>query len=154
MTTYCLWASRSILGQTPTDGARSQAFLPIQMGGAGLMSTAQISAASYIASVKQATPVVRSVLPPTSNLLLPDTAFHLLQRHTGNHTYTSLDLLPPSSTQHSLSTEIHSHQRSQLLSSSSARDRARLHSLALPHAGTGSTHSHLSISPWTLGPLG
>ena len=59
----------------------------------------------------------------------------LLQTHTGNATYTSLDLFPPSSNQHSLSAEIDSNKRSLLLSSANLRNKARLHSLALPHAG-------------------
>ena len=90
--------------------------------------------AAHISSIKQTSSVLRSLLP-TTQISPPDSAFAHLQTQSGNATYSSLALLPPSSTQHSLTAEIHAHQRSQLLSSSSIRDRARLHSLALPHAG-------------------
>ena len=125
----------TIIGRPLNDSARAQAFLPVKMGGAGLVSTSQVCAAAFIASSNQTSAIVRSILPLATAQLLPDSAFQHLQQQTGNPTYTSLALLPPSSTQHSLSAEIHAHQRTTLLSSSSARDRARLLSLALPHAG-------------------
>ena len=124
-----------IVGRPLSDAARDQAFLPIKLGGAGLFSTSQISAAAYIASIKTTRSVIQSILPPASSPRLPDSAFLHLQQETGNPAYSSMALLPPSSTQHSLTEEIHSHHHSVLLSSSSLRDRARLRSLALPHAG-------------------
>ena len=124
-----------ILGRTPSDSARSQAFLPVKLGGAGLFSTTQISPAAFIASIKSTSSIIRSVLPSNTLPHLPDSAFRHLQSQTGNPTYSSLALLPSDSSQHSLTAEIHSHHRSLLLSSASIRDRARLHSLALPHAG-------------------
>ena len=53
----------------------------------------------------------------------------------GNATYSSLSLLPPEFTQHSLSQEIDSHSFKDLLESANIRNKARLNSLSLPHAG-------------------
>ena len=46
-----------------------------------------------------------------------------------------MELLPPDFTQHSLSTEIDAFSRSRLFSEADTRGKARLNSLALPHAG-------------------
>ena len=62
-------------------------------------------------------------------------AFPLLQQNTGNVTYINTDLLPPDFTQHSLSIEIDNFSYTQLLSNADSRNKARLHSLKLPHAG-------------------
>ena len=124
-----------LLGRPLSDAACRQAFLPIKMGGAGLRSATLTSPAAFIASTKQSSTIVQSILPSTILPRSPDSALQLLQAHSGNATYSSLSLLPPSSTQHSLSNEIDIHQRSDLLSNSNVRDKARLLSLALPHAG-------------------
>ena len=124
-----------LLGRDLPETSCSQAFLPVKLGGGGLRSTTQCCAAAFIASTKQTSSIVDSILPAVVQRRSLASAFPLLQAHSGNAAYTSLDLLPPSSNQHSLSSEIDSHKRSLLLSSSNMRDRARLHSLALPHAG-------------------
>ena len=61
-----------------------------------------------------------------------------------------MEMLPADFRQHSLSTEIDSFSRSRLFSSADARNKARLNSLALPHAGdwvdaTPSPHLGLNL---------
>ena len=62
-------------------------------------------------------------------------AFTQLQKYTGNPTFTSEELLPPNSDQHSLSRDIDTFYGKILLDRASPRDSARLLSLSLPHAG-------------------
>ena len=145
-----------ILGRPLNDAARGQAFLPIKLGGAGLLSTTQLCSAAFISSLKETSSIVRSLLPSTTPSQPPDSAFQHLQAQSGNATYSSLSLLPSSSSQQSLSAEIHAHQRSLLFSSANTRDKARLNSLALPHAGDwldALPSPSLSLSTWTHGLL-
>ena len=90
----------------------------------------------------------QSILPSSSHPRLLDSTFRLFQSHANNPAYSSLALLPPAASQHSLTAEIHSHYSSDFLSSS-VRNRARLHSLALPHAGDWLNALPCSISTWT-----
>ena len=124
-----------ILGHPLTEAARSQSFLPVKTGGAGLRSAVSTSPAAFLASISQTNNIVNSLLCPTVSRRNTDGAFPLLQTSTGNAAYTSFDLLPPEFSQHSLSVEIESFARKSLFNSSNPRDRARLNSLALPHAG-------------------
>ena len=105
------------------------------MGGSGLRSAVQHSPAAFIASSAQTRGIVDGILPACITRRSLDSAFPLLQTHSGNAAYSSIELLPCEFTQHSLSAEIDALSRSRLLSQADARNKARLHSLALPHAG-------------------
>ena len=125
----------TLLGRPLDDGARIQAFLPVKLGGSGLRSANQHCSAAFIASTEQTRSIVDSILPPHIARRSTLNAFPLLQQHTGNVAYTNAELLPPDFTQHSLSTEIDNSSYGQLLSNADSRNKARLHSLKLPHAG-------------------
>ena len=125
----------SILGRTLDDDAHTQMFLPVKIGGAGLRSAVHHCPAAFIASVSQTRSNVDKILP--ERVLRRDTtsAFPILQTHSGNATYTDFDLLPAEFTQHSLSAEIDKRNLTSLLEQASNRNKSRLHSLNLPHAG-------------------
>ena len=124
-----------LFGRQLDNDAKIQAFLPVKNGGVGLRSAEQHSSAAFIASNIQSRQVVDKILPSHITRRSLHNAFTLLQRFTGNASFTSEELLPPDSNQHSLSHEIDSNFGKILLSKASARDSARLHSLSLPHAG-------------------
>ena len=125
----------TLLGRQLDDAARTQAFLPVKIGGSGLRSANQHCSAAFIASNAHTRNIVDSLLPPRIERRSTLNAFPLLQQNTGNPTYTNTDLLPPDFTQHSLSIEIDTFARSSLLNNADSRNKARLHSLNLPHAG-------------------
>ena len=124
-----------LFGHPLNANARTQAFLPVKMGGVGLRSAEHHSSGAFIASNIQARPVVDQVLSPHITRRSLHNAFSLLQKHTGNPTLTSEELLPPNSNQHSLSRDIDAYYGKTLLAHASPRDSARLLSLSLPHAG-------------------
>ena len=115
--------------------AKIQTFLPVKTGGVGLRSAEQHSSAAFIASNIQSRHIVNKVLSPHVTRRSLHNAFTLLQKHTGNATFTSEELLPPNSDQHSLSRDIDAYYGKILLEGASPRDSARLLSLSLPHAG-------------------
>ena len=125
----------TLLGRPLDNGARAQAFLPVKLGGSGLRSANLHCSAAFIASIEQTRSIVDSILPPHIARRSTLNAFPLLQQHTGNATYTNSDFLPPNFSQHSLSTEIDNTSYNQLLANADSRNKARLHSLKLPHAG-------------------
>ena len=92
----------SILGRQLDDSARTQAFLPVKIGGSGLRSATQHGCAAFIASTSQTLNIVDSLLPPSISRRSTLNAFPLLQLHCGNASYTSSELLPPDFSQHSL----------------------------------------------------
>ena len=124
-----------LIGRQLDAAARTQAFLPVKLGGAGLRSAVLHSSAAFIASTAQTRPIVGNLLKPEVRRRSLEQAFPSLQLHSGNATYTSADLLPPNFTQQSLSKEIDTHQHNILVNEASGRDKARLLSLSLPHAG-------------------
>ena len=128
-------AFTQIMGRPLNDAGKQQALLPVKKGGAGLRSAKQHCSAAFIASVAQTRAIVDSLLPQNVQRRSLDSAFLVLQQATGNATYTDLSLLPPEFSQHSLSLEIDNFNFTNLLTSSDDRNRARLRSLALPHAG-------------------
>ena len=128
-------AFTQIMGRPLNDAGKQQALLPVKKGGAGLRSAKQHCSAAFIASVAQTRAIVDSLLPQNIQRRSLDSAFLALQQATGNATYTDLSLLPPEFSQHSLSLEIDNFNFTNLLTSSDDRNRARLRSLALPHAG-------------------
>ena len=130
------FATFSQLFGHPLDStARTQAFLPVKRGGVGLRSAQQHCSAAFIASNISSRRIVDQILPAEVTRRSVTGAFSLLQTYTGNASYTSEELLPPNSDQHSLSREIDANFSDILLSKASPRDSARLHSLNLPHAG-------------------
>ena len=113
-----------------STGLRSQA-LPNGTHGGGFTNYSFI----VISSVSSSRPIVDSLLnPPLPHRSLA-ASFPLLQAATGNPTFSSLDLLPPDFSQNSLSKLIDKHSLSLLQNNVELRDRARLLSLSLPHAG-------------------
>ena len=110
-----------LLGRQLDDAARAQAFLPVKTGGTGLRSAVQHSPAAFIASSAQTRTIVDGILPQRISRRKTDSAFPLLQTHSGNPAYTAIEMLPPDFTQHSLSAEIDAFSRSQLLSDADAR---------------------------------
>ena len=125
----------SILGRSLDENAHAQMFLPIKIGGAGLRSAAQHCPAAFIASVSQTRSNVDKILPERVCRRDTTSAFPMLQTRSGNATYTDFDLLPAEFTQHSLSAEIDKHNLTNLLGQASIRNKSRLLSLNLPHAG-------------------
>ena len=123
------------IGRQFDDAARKQVFLPIKLGGLGLRSAKQHAAAGFISSVSRTRSIVRALLPGNVTNRNIDDALSLLRISCGNATYSSLSLLPPEFTQHSLSQEIDSHSFKDLVDSANIRSKARLNSLSLPHAG-------------------
>ena len=103
------------IGRQLDDAARKQAFLPVKLGGLGLRSAKQHAAAGFIASVSRTRPIVQALLPGNVRRRVLDDALSLLRTFSGNATYSSLSLLPPEFTQHSLSREIDSHSFKDLL---------------------------------------
>ena len=106
-----------------------------KIGGSGLRSAKQHSSAAYIASTTHTQTIVDSLLSPLISRRSTTNAFTLLQQNTGNSTYTCPEILPPEFTQHSLSIEIDNFSRNKLLNDADLRNKARLHSINLPHAG-------------------
>ena len=130
------FSSFSQLFGRPLDAtAKTQAFLPVKSGGTGLRSAQQHCSAAFIASNFHSRPIVDKIIPPNVCRRSLADAFALLQQYSGNATYVSEDFLPPDFNQHSLSREIDSNFASILLDKAEPRDRARLLSLSLPHAG-------------------
>ena len=123
------------IGRQLDAAARNQAFLPVKLGGAGLRSAVQHSPAAFVASSAQTRPIVDRLLRPEVSRRPLDRAFPLLQKHSGNASYTSIALLPPDFNQHSLSKEIDAHHHRLLVNDASGRNKARHFSLNLQHAG-------------------
>ena len=122
----------------------------MKKGGSGLRSATLHSPAAFIASALQTRTIVDKILPAHIQRRSLDGAFPLLQTNTANPTYSSIDLLPPNSTQNSLSAEIDANAHSHLLEAADARNKARLRSLSLVHAGdfldaTPSAHLNLNL---------
>ena len=115
--------------------AKIQTFLPVKRGGTGLRSAEQHSSAAFISSNTHTRQIVNKLLPSFVSRRPLGNSFSLLQSFSGNATYASEELLPPNFDQHSLSIEIDSHFEEILLAKVSPRDKARLLSLSLPHAG-------------------
>ena len=124
-----------LFGRPLDSEAKAQAFLPVKNGGVGLRSAVQHSSAAFITSNLESRHVVSKVLSPHVTLRSLHNAFSLLQKYTGNASFTSEELLPPNSTQHSLSSEINSFSWKNLHAKASPRNSARLLSLSLPHSG-------------------
>jgi hypothetical protein len=95
-----------ILGQHPSDIAWSQASLPISMDGVGLRSAEAHSAAAFVASVSQIAPLVSKLLPDIISGRESNNAFTLLQKASGDASWTSFEMLPLHYTRHDLSLEI------------------------------------------------
>ena len=109
--------------------------MPVKLGCTGLCSAAHHSPAAFIASSR---PKLRPSLTPFFWLQSPDappTGSSLLRQQSGNAAYSSAELLPPNSTQHSLSREFDAHLHALLSNIASVREKACFLSLALPHAG-------------------
>ena len=139
-----------LLGRSLDSNAKIQAFLPVKIGGVGLRSAAQHASAAFIASIAESKHIVDALLPNHVTRRSSSSAFPLLQEATGNPSYTDVDLLPENFRQHTLSVEIDSHTHAQLTAAADARNSARFHSLALPHAGdwvdaNPSPHHNLNI---------
>ena len=100
-----------------------------------MRSAEQHSSSAFIASNLLSRPIVDAILPEGFQRRPLENAFSLLRKYTGNVSYTSVELLPPNSNQHSLSHEVDSNFHKGLLSHASPRHSARLHSLSLKHAG-------------------
>ena len=124
-----------LIGQPLDENARRQASLSVKLGGTGLRSAEDHCAAAFISSVHQSRSILNTLLNPPRLHRSLDAAFPLLQRATGNPTFTSVNLLPTNFTQNSLSKLIDNHTASQLLDDLNLRNRARFRSLSLPHAG-------------------
>ena len=124
-----------LIGESLDNNARSQASLSVKLGGVGLRSAEAHCSAAYIASVANSRPILDALLPHPLPPRSLESSFPLLQNATGNPTFTSIDLLPPDFTQNSLSKLIDQATFSRLQNIASLRDRARLLSLSLPHAG-------------------
>ena len=77
--------------------------LPVKLGGVGLRSAEQHSSAAFIASNIQSSQAVDKILSSNIARRSLHNTFSLLQRYLGNATFTSKELLPPNSNQHSLS---------------------------------------------------
>ena len=130
-----------LIGHPLDEPSRAQIALPIKFGGMGLRSAENHCAAAFIASVHHSQRSLDSLLPPSFPTRPLTAAFPLLQTHTGNPTYSSLDLLPPEFTQHSLSSMIDKHNHTALFSSADIRNKARLNSLSRPCRGLGGCNS-------------
>ena len=93
--------------------------------------------AAYIASVARTWVTVDFLLPDhvQRSLMVMVSAFLALRQATGNATYTDFSMLPLDFSQPSLSSEIDTHGLTNLLASADDRNKARLHSLTLQHAG-------------------
>ena len=124
-----------VFGRPLDIDAKIQAFLPVKNGGVGLRSAEQHSSAAFIASNIHSRNVVDKILSPQVTRRSLHNAFTLLQKYTGNASFTSEELLPPNSDQHSISRDIDAFYAKILLDRASPRDSARLLSLSLPHAG-------------------
>ena len=124
-----------IIGHPLNDAGKQQAFLPVKKGGTGLRSAYQHSSAAYISSIARTRTIMDSLLPAHVQRCSMDLAFVALQQATGNPTYTDFSMLPPDFSQHSLLSKIGTFNYTNLLASTDDRNRARLRSLTLPHAG-------------------
>ena len=124
-----------LIGQSLDMNARRQASLSVKLGGTGLRSAEDHCAAAFVSSVHQSRSILDTLINPPRHHRSLDNAFPLLQNSTGNPTFTSLDLLPTDFTQNSLSKLIDNHTVAQIQNDLNLRDRARFHSLLLPHAG-------------------
>ena len=123
-----------LFGRQLDSHAKTQIFLPVKLGGAGLRSAEQHCSAAFIASNVHSRPILEKILPPHVTQRPLANAFSLLQKYSGNESYTSEDILPRNFDQHSLSREIDANYSDILLTNASPRDKARLLSLSLPHA--------------------
>jgi hypothetical protein len=125
-----------IVGHPLHDASWSQASLPINMGGMGIRSAVCHAPAAYIASRSSTKTLVSKI---TGGATLDDQMLDSLARlrqWSGRDNWLTLENVDVPLTQHSLSQAIDSNLQEQLISSlSSAREKARFHSVSDSHSG-------------------
>ena len=126
-----------ILGCSLDEKAWLQAQLPISKGGLNMRSAKNHASAAYLSSLLGCKPLIEEVTPSLN--LTPNTAEALdhlngvLQVEAGEEIPEAVVI---GMSQKQLSVMVDNSVHSNLLSlAESARDRARLHSVSLPHAG-------------------
>ena len=122
-----------ILGSAINNQQWAQAQLPVAMGGLGLRGAVDHSAGAYVSSVYASESLKEGLLPHGNVQLNIIDALALLRQQTNGE--LSAEELPETS-QKMISYEIDKHLKLSLAQSlSDRRDKARLASLGLPHAG-------------------
>ena len=124
-----------ILGQNLSDLEWNQAKLPVSMGGLGLRSPADHASAAYLSSIIQARDLLKEIVRRDETAPKSDDALQHFSQLLNDEATFSLEHLQ-SESQKTMSHRIDSKLKDDLLSELGGnRDKARINSLSLPHAG-------------------